>query len=137
MKNATRFAAVLALLSACEPPDAAPLALPAGLAIADLDADHRRLLRATLAIDGGLLDETTVVLDVDEETVRADVVLGNVGDGGAHKATLRVYGRDSADSDEVLLGFATDDVTITPAEAVYVDFKDRTFDICGVGVDGA
>ena len=141
MKNASRFVAVFALLTgiatACETPAVAPLTMPAGLPLAELDSAHRALLRATLAIDGGILDETTVVLNADATTVRADVVLDNVGDGGAHVATLRIYGRDSADAEEVLLGVAEDGLQIAAGESVFVDFADSEFDSCGVGVDGS
>jgi predicted outer membrane repeat protein len=134
-----RFSRLLAVLllavTACEPA-VTPLAVPDGLPLSSLSPAQRALLRATLAIDE-VRDEATVVLDAEALTISGDLELDNVGAGGAKTATLRIYGRASAESEEVLLGLATSSVTITPKEAVYLDFKGATFETCSAGVDGA
>lgn len=134
----SRFSCLLAavlLATACEP-TITPLAVPEGLPLTSLSPAQRALLRATLAIDD-VRDEATVVLDAEALTISGDLELDNVGDGGTKTATLRIYGRATAESEEVLLGLATSTVTITPKQAVYLDFKGASFETCSAGVDGA
>ena len=124
--------ALLAVAMAMGCPDAAPpvAALPSGIPVADLPAAQQALLRLTLAIDGGVLAESDLVLD--GTAISGDVALNNVEADGDRTARLRLYGRASADTIEVLLGEATKDVFIARNGESRVDFSAAdVFDTCG------
>lgn len=127
----------LALGFGCEPPPPTPIALPDGVDLAAIPEAQRALLRATLAIDDGVLDEAEVVLDVDAGTLSGDLRLNNVGNGGTHRATLRLYGRVAADAAEVVIARADNDVDVAATGAAFLDFDGVAFDTCAAGVDGA
>ena len=74
----------------CGEPAVPALKVPEGLALEDLPAATRALLRATMEISHGALAETDVVLDPERLTLRGDFALQNVGNGGARTLTLRI-----------------------------------------------
>ncbi|MDP2343152.1 MAG: IPT/TIG domain-containing protein [Deltaproteobacteria bacterium] len=129
------LALVLVVAAGCSAPPAPELSLPSGLPLSALPTSQRALLRVTLEISESTLPETEVSL-ADDLMISGDFNLQNVGDG-ERSATLRVYGRFSETSEEVLLGRAIDQIQIAEGATTGLDFKDVAFASCDVGVDSA
>jgi len=123
---------------ACEPaPPPAALTLPAGLNLSALPADQQALLRSTLTISGGALNETELALNVADNTVAGEFTLQNIAESSERILSLRVYGRVNRDGVEVLLGEVLQPIAVAPEAAVEVDFGgDTRFETCGAGADG-
>jgi cysteine-rich repeat protein len=122
---------VLALVSAtgCPPPAAPSSELPSGISLADLPAAQRALVRVTLSISDGVLDETE--LQIAGDRLRGDVALNNVAADGDHTATLRLHGRFDADAAEVLLGEVSKTISVTKQGESNLAFsKSDVFDTC-------
>ena len=130
------FPALLCAIAACDPPALLQIDLPQGLPIAELSEEQQGLLRATLAISQGALPETEVTLDVAAQKIRGEFALQNVTAGGQRNMTLRVYGRFSKDTDEVLLGAVDAPLTVSPQAEVRVSFAGEVFATCEAGPDG-
>ncbi|MDP2344935.1 MAG: Calx-beta domain-containing protein [Deltaproteobacteria bacterium] len=128
-------AAALLLAQACSPPPTPELTLPDGLPLSSLPQAQKDLLRVTLEISEASLAETDVVLDTKDLTLSGAFNLQNVSDGD-RVATIRVYGRFNAESEEVLLGRATDNITISEGLTAGLEFQDKNFESCEVGADG-
>jgi cysteine-rich repeat protein len=121
---------VLVALAGCPAPVAPQATLPSGIPVADLPPAQQALLRLSLAIDGGVLAETDLVLE--GTAITGDVALNNVDADGDRVARLRLYGRQSADAAEVLLGEATRTVFIARNGESRIDFSAAdVFDTCG------
>ena len=126
--------AVIVATAACPAPSPPAATLPSGIAVGDLPPAQRALLRLTLSIDDGVLAETDLVLD--GTTITGDVALNNVDADGDRTARLRLYGRASTDTVEVLLGEANKTVAISRLGQSRVDFNAAdTFDTCGAAVE--
>ncbi len=126
---------LLVLAAGCPSTPTPKLEFPDGLPVASLPQAQKDLLRVTLEISDAALAETDVVLDTKDLQLSGAFTLQNVPDGD-RTATLRVYGRFAPDTEEVLLGVATDSVTVTAQETTGLDFADALFDSCDVGADG-
>ena len=118
----------LAWSSSCTAPPS-PVPLPAGLALSALSSAQQELLRATVSVEG-MLQEGEVVLDVAKGTLSGELSLNNVGEGGKRAATLRVYGRASSSSAEVLLGEAVSVAEVSSTGQTYLDFAGASFESC-------
>ena len=114
--------AVIVATAACPAPSPPAATLPAGIAVGDLPPAQRALLRLTLSIDDGVLAETDLVLD--GTTITGDVALNNVDADGDRTARLRLYGRASTDTVEVLLGEANKTVAIIRSSALTVSRRE-------------
>lgn len=122
---------------ACDPPAALEVDLPGGLPLADLPPVQRALLRATIAVSEGALNETDVGLADDTFKISGNFALQNVAAAGARTLTLRVYGRFDENAPEVLLGAVDTTLDVTPAQETRVAFAaDAVFETCGAGADG-
>ncbi len=126
--------ALLLALTACEAPTP-KLELPEGLPLASLPQAQKDLLRVTLEVSEAGLAETEVVLDTKNMRLSGSFALQNVDDG-ERTATMRVYGRFAAESEEVLLGRAVDIIEVTKKETTGLDFAESRFESCDVGADG-
>jgi len=114
----------------CPAPVPPQATLPSGIPVADLPPAQQALLRLSLAIDGGVLAETDLVLE--GTAITGDVALNNVDADGDRVARLRLYGRATADAGEVLLGEATRTVFIARNGESRIDFSAAdVFDTCG------
>jgi hypothetical protein len=132
----TLLAIAVVGLGGCPEAPESVLTMPDGLLLAELPTAQRSLLRVTLEVSGSSLPETVVNLSPDARTVRGTFPLANV-DNGPRSATLRVYGRFSEDSEEVLLGRASDTLTLEEGAVNGLDFADASFESCDAGIDGA
>jgi hypothetical protein len=122
---------LLPLLALAGCPASVPVELPPGIELSRIPAPAREQLRATLAIADVLVAEQPLVLDVDAGTIAGELLLGNVGAGGTRPAVLRLYGRLSEATAEVLLGEATAVVDVRPGTKNRLDFAGASFDVCG------
>jgi cysteine-rich repeat protein len=121
----------------CETPPAPSTGLPGGVDIAALSPEHRALLRVTLAISESALAETDLTLSSDFQSVSGTFDVQDVTSSKDATMTLRLYGRFSAESAEVVLGELKKPITLEPNVDVAIDFgSDDTFETCGAGRDG-
>ena len=121
----------------CTEPTVAPVSLPDGLPLADLQGAPRNLLRVTLEIGDNILAESDVVVDLDDGTLSGNLDLNNVSGDGEHAAILRAYSRLNADTVEVLLGEARTTMTVGAAGDAFLDFDGVSFEGCQATGDGS
>jgi hypothetical protein len=111
-----------------------PIAVPPGLDLEGLTPAQRSLLRVVVDLGDGV--EHRLVLARDARTIMGDFEPTNTGQQGERTATLRVYGRLSAERAEVILGEAQDTVFVSKGTTAFLDFADSHFETCGAADDG-
>ncbi len=122
-----------AALSSCSCGEAnAAITMPKKLRVANLAPKQRDLLRATLEIPG-LLAPTELTFDESHQHLSGAFVLA-VQQAQKADVTLRVFGRLSGDSDEVLVGLAKRNVTLEPRSSVFFDLKEADWAVDGAAV---
>lgn len=125
------------VVAGCPKPTTPTTPMPGGLDLAGLLPEHRALLRVTLEISDGALDETELTLSDDLQTLSGVFGVQNVTAPVDRELSLRVYGRYSAERDEVLLGQLRKPITLLPETDVEIIFSSTdVFDSCG-GEPGA
>ncbi len=129
------FVVVVVVAAACEPPPQAFLALPSGLGLAELPASARARLRATVEVDQGGLNETTVDLDVENLSIAGDIALN--GGAGDRTLTVRLYDALDQVAEEVLIARLNKAITIDGQGDLHVALADsESFETAEFGVDG-
>lgn len=131
------LSAVLALagavaVTACEDTGSFRLALSPKLRTAELTPERQALLRAELEIPG-LLAPTALIFDDARAQLAGAFVLA-VQEESTLPVSLRVFGRLSPKSAEVLLGVAKKNVTFRPREAARLELVDEDWRVGGAAV---
>ncbi len=119
-------------LVGCSEPPAVQLALPAQLRLTEMAPAQQALLRATIDAPG-LLAPTALAFDDDFRHVAGSFVVAVDGERSID-VSLRVFGRLSDRSTEVLLGIATKTVTFRPREATSIVLSADDWRVVGVAV---
>lgn len=103
-----------AAIAACHSKPEFQAHLPRSLALEGLQANQRQLLRATLEVEGVLV-ESDLLISSDQRTVSGFFPIDDSGSNGKRQVTLRLYGRYVEDAAEVILAEQSEALSIDPS----------------------